>query len=1050
MKNIVLFLSTLLCVFQIPIQANAQKKFDVTGVVTDKSSGQPLPGVTVMVKGHSIYTATSVKGEFSISAPDGNAVLSFSFIGMESQEIPLEGRKTLKVTLESTDILMDEVVAIGYGTARRSDLTGTVASITAKELEDMHVANLEEALKGRLPGLTISSASGDLEANVQVRVRSGVSITQDNSPLYIVDGLPMSNALSMLDINEVESIDVLKDASATAIYGARGANGVILIKTKVGKKNRHTFTYDMSLQMNRYAGDMGLLSPIDYLKFDYQRQQAHTLEAWENRYGPIADIYENYADAKGVNWEKEMLNNRTMTQKHSFNLNGGSDKIQYNLSYLYNDVGGTMQNTGRAKNSIRFSMNSNVSDRFSFGVSASYFTEKTKSNGAYAENGSQLFNLFRYKPVLGIYEKEDDIYIDPDDPNAEVDERNPHNLMSSRTDKNKKTSIGANFNITYKLATDLIYALRVGYDKGGSERSKFYHSHSAQAKQAGGAYGSVDKQETENILGSHTLSYQKKFKTSKLDILLGQEIQTSGNTRLKYGAHGFPEVNFGLDHLGMGTSPDLFDTNKQKHNAVSFFGRVNFSLDRYLFTFTMRADGSSRFSGNNKWGYFPAGAFAWRLSEEPFIKKANVFHNLKLRLSYGLSGNNNIGNYLFWSMMRASWMPVNNELVNTYLPSLGNKDLKWETNKTANVGLDMAFFKGKLSITFDAFQTDTKDLLMDATMQPSSGFMTSIRNVGATRSRGIEFMISSHNISRKNVSWRTTLNMSFNQTVIKRLADGDQWFINSKTNRSESGALYDYVFEVGRRTGTYYGYIYDGLYQADEFTFENGKWIPKEGVVLSDQYPDGPEPGWIKYKNLNPDQDNVVTADDRTHLGNANPICTGGITNQVTYKNLSVSLFCEFKIGGKIYNGNIYNYLYPGNGYTSSKKVYDKMYVSIDQAGNRLLDRGEINKLMELNKDQIYPRASTIPFSSLLLEGASYFRVANISFSYKLPSGWMSKVKVKSAVVSLSMQNLAVWTKYSGYDPEVSMNRNNGLTPGIDKGSMPRSRVYTLGLKVQF
>lgn len=1049
MKNIVLWIC-LLCFFIGNPDVYAQKEvFTVTGKVID-TSGEPLVGVNVSVEGNErLKAVTNIEGEYVINLLDKKGVLLFSYIGMKDMSVSVKGMHTINVTLEDDEVLLDEVVAIGYGSAKRSDLTGTVSSISGKDLVDMPSSSLEEALQGRLPGLVITSSSGDLEADVQVRVRGGISITQDNSPLYIVDGFPMEKALSMLDPNEVESIDVLKDASATAIYGSRGANGVIIIKTKSGRKNVNTISYNMTMKFTGAAGDVALLSPIEYLKFDYQRTE--NIENWESRYGPIKDIYINYADAKGVDWQEEMLGQKSLSHKHVVGINGGGERIQYNLSYIYDKVGGVMQQTGRKKHSLRFSLNNSISERLSFGLTAAYYMDTTDGNGAYAENGSQMFNIFRYKPVLGIYEKDDDVYIDPNDPNADAIVANPHTMMTSRLQKTKKTNANVNFKAIYTIMDGLKYSIQFGMIQGKQERKNFYRSNSGQAIQAGGPLGTVDTQDEFTMMGNHTLEYQKKFKnSSKFDVMIGQEIRGYDYKRLMYGAHGFPEINFGLDNMAMGTLPDQFKSDKHADRSVSFFGRTNYQISKYLFTFTMRADGSSKFSRNNKWGYFPAGAVAWRLNEEPFIKKLDIFHNLKLRLSYGLTGNNRISDYQFWSLMTSSYMLLNNTASTTYLPTLGNDDLKWETNITANIGLDMAFLKGRIGLVFDMYQTDTKNLLMNANLQPSSGYTVGVRNVGATRNRGMEIMLTTHNVKTKNFNWHTSLSLSFNKAIIKELANTKQWFINSKTNRNDSVSYFDYVYEVGLETGTYYGFIYDGLYQADEFNFDNGIWTLKDGVVDCEIYPTGPQPGYAKYRNLNPDEDNVVTSRDRTYIGKANPVCNGGLTNTFTYKNFKMSLFCIFKLGGKIYNGNIYNYLYPGNGYSSSKYVYQNMYTFLDNDGTRLIDTGNTERLMELNRGKIYPRVGGIPFSTLLLENASFFRFANVNISYSVPRKWLQTVKLKEAIIGFSVQNLGIITSYTGYDPEVSMNRNNGLTPGIDKGSMPRNRTYTFDLKVQF
>lgn len=1033
----------------------AQELRTLKGTVSDEE-GVGLIGVNVYLAGNEKYgVITDLNGQYEISVPKNTTnKLVFSFIGMKTVRKSIGKGNILDVVMTEDAIMMDEVVAIGYGNVKKSDLTGSVATVQNKDIKDMPVTTLADALKGRIPGVVFSTSDGSQEASMQVRVRGGISVTQDNSPLYIVDGLPMNDALNLLDPNDIERIDVLKDAVSTAIYGSQGANGVVVITTKKGMKGKATVSYDTYWAFKGISKKIDMLKPYEYALYSYEQLGGSGgIEGWEKFFGPYSDLEKNYANRDGIDWQEEIYGGKkAVSQQHKVSVTGGNEKSRYNVSYTFNNDGNIVPNSGLKTHSFRAQMDSKISSRLSFNTNISYQQKDIQGVGAYSENGKNVMGLLKYAPTYGILGPDEDLLKND---NFVIDEEDEDNVRLNpyvqlfTTDKHmKNTNLNINMSAQYMILKNLNYSIQVGYSKNTKENKIFYTSRSAQAKLEDGPYGDVNQNYYEQLVGNQTLTYNKQFKNMGFDVMLGQELKREISSSLSCGAKGFPDDNFGLDYLGLGSIPIMPSSNKEAASSSSFFGRVNYRLfDRYLFTATLRADGSSKFGVNNRWGYFPAFAFAWRASEEKFIKKLDVFDNLKLRLSYGVSGNNRINNYLSMATYSSGWIPIEDNVVSVSLPTnLDNPDLKWETNATFNIGLDMGFLNNRISMTVDAYKVYTSNLLLNSNIPYVNGFGTCMRNVGKTESKGLEFGITSYNIQTDDFLWQTNLNISFNKTKVKKLADSNRWEIQSKSGGMEG---VDYIIEEGEPIGIMWGYISDGLYQANDFTFSDGVWTLKEDVVHSSVF-QNVMPGSKKYLNLNPEEDNVTDENDKTIIGNANPLFTGGIMNSFSYKNFDLSLFCEFKVGGDIYNANLYEYLRGGKMMNTLKSVWDKRYRITDENGTFLLETGDIEKLMKINEGKTLPYDGYIPFDSSMVEDGSYLRFTNLTLGYTFPKQWLEKIKVDKLRIYGTVYNLGVITGYSGYDPEVSMNRNNGLTPGIDRGSMPRSRNFVVGANIVF
>lgn len=1035
--------------------AYAQTLRTVKGTVSDEE-GVGLIGVNVYLSGNEKYgVITDFEGKYEIAIPKNtNNKLVFSFIGMKTVKKSVGKNSVLDVIMTEDVIMMDEIVAIGYGNVRKSDLTGSVATVQSKDIKDMPVTNLMDALKGRIPGVVFSTSDGSQEASMQVRVRGGISVTQDNSPLYIVDGLPMNDALNLLDPNDIERIDVLKDAVSTAIYGSQGANGVVVITTKQGQKGKAKISYDTYWSFKSLSKKIEMLKPYEYALYSYEQLGgSNGIGGWEKLFGPYSDLEENFINRKGIDWQEEIFGGKkAVSQQHKVTITGGNDKSRYNVSYTYNNDGNMIPQSGQKMHSFRSKLDSKISQRLSITTNISYQQRELQGVGAYSENGRYMMKLLNYTPTNGMLGPDEDLLTND---NFVIDEEdddeirlNPYVQLFTTDKKMKNTNLNINMAAQYMILKNLNYNIQFGYTKNMKENRMFYLEGSSQARLENGPYGDIQQYNNEQLVGNHTLTYSRKNKKMGFDIMLGQELKREISSSLGCGAKGFPDSNFGLDYLGLGTVPFMPSSNKEAASSASFFGRVNYRLlDKYLFTATLRADGSSKFGADNRWGYFPAFAFAWRASEEKFIKNLKVFDNLKLRISYGVSGNNRISNYLSMSTYSPGWIPVEDNVVTVITPNkLENPDLKWENNATLNLGLDMGFLKNRISMTVDAYKVNTSNLLLNSNIPYVNGFGTCMRNIGQTESKGLEIGFASYNIQNNDFQWVTNFNISFNRTKVKKLADSNRWEIQSNSGGMDG---VDYIIEVGRPIGIMWGYISDGLYQADEFNFSDGKWTLKDEIVHSNVF-QNIQPGSKKYRNLNPSDDNITDENDKTIIGDANPLFTGGIMNSFSYKNFDLSLFCEFKVGGDIYNANLYEYLRGGKTRNTLKSVWDKRYRITDENGTFLLETGDVESLMRINQGKTLPYDGYIPFDSSMVEDGSYLRFTNLTLGYSFPKQWLEKIKVDKLRIYGTIYNLGVITGYSGYDPEVSMNRNNGLTPGIDRGSMPRSRNLVVGANIVF
>lgn len=1039
----------------------------VTGKVID-SEGYEVIGSNVTIKGAAgVGTVTDLNGNYSLKVRDASKdVLVFSYVGMTSQQVKVNNQKVINVTLQADAVMLDEVVAIGYDMAKRKDLTGSVASVSSKELSKIPTSDITQALAGRMAGVQVLQSEGAPGASISIRVRGGISITQSNEPLYIIDGFPSEDGMSTLDPAEIETIDILKDASATAIYGARGANGVVVITTKSGGKGgKTTVTFDSYVGFKNVAKKLDVLSPYEFVKLDYERKvyEATTEDAWnqsvtsfENLYGKYSDIEENYANRKGINWQDETLGRTALTQNYRIGVSGGTDKLNYNLAYAYYDEEGAMVYSGTKKHNISFNMNHNINDRLTVTARISY--DQMKIYGMGTSDGGDRFNkmqhILQYRPTIGIAGTDDMLLLDEDP--IFVDDagnvmQNPLLSAAEETKDREYRTFQANGGFTFKLFKGLSFRNTTGMRYQTRRNDLFYGDQSITAKRSS-INGSIQNIEYGSFQTSNVLTYKWKQKKHDLTAMVGQEYVSRWNRNFKASATNFPNDEIGLADLSLGLPGVAESGENYDDKLLSFFTRLNYNFkDRYLFTASLRADGSSKFGKNNKWGYFPAFSAAWRLGEEPFIKKLNLFSDLKLRLGYGMAGNNRINNYLSLAVLTSVTYPNGDSTQSGYVSKqIPNPDLKWESNKTFNIGLDFGFFNQRLMISPEFYVNRSSNLLLNAKLPNSSGYESMVINAGETENKGIDLTINSVNISSKDFSWNTAVTLSHNKNSVKQLTGEDiqLWEASFGYNQNT------HIIGVDQPLGQMYGYVTDGLYQVSDFDYDNATqtYTLKDGVpYIGDK--GNVRPGMWKFKNIDASEDNKITESDKTVIGDAYPTIYGGINNTFTYKNFDLSIFFTYSYGNDVFNATKLTNTKTALKNKNVLAIADakNRWVLVNNSGSLITDPQE---LAAINQGKtvaaIYDNESGDTYiHSWAVEDGSFLKLSNVTLGYTFPKKMIRKAGLSNLRLYATGSNLFTWTKYSGFDPEVS-TMGNGLTPGVDFGAYPRSRSFVFGINLAF
>lgn len=965
----------------------------VTGTVSDGKD--PLIGVTVQVKGNAkVGTITDVDGKYSIEVTSPGTILVYSYVGYQTTEKMVGQNSRLDVVMKADDKSLDEVVVVGYGTMKKSDLTGSVSQLKAEDFKSGSNLSAQQLMQGAFAGVNIAQNSGKPGGSTTIRVRGGTSVNASNDPLYVIDGVPIdanagsgqsnistynndffdqesANPLSMLNPNDIESIDVLKDASATAIYGSRGANGVIMITTKKGKAGVQQLNYGYSIGFSNAAKKLDMLSGDEY------RKVCKDLNL------PLNDGGENH------NWQDEIMHTG-LQQSHYLSFMSGGEYTNYRASLSYNNNGGIMRGARNESYSGRVNINHSALDgKLKFVLNMNY--GETHSNQAPTSStvgsemgSSMLYEAYVFNPTLPVYTSDGD-YNDVR-PYRVQPLSYIHELLDKRNNKRFIGNLKADWNF-YKPFT---FEVNIGYTNNSQDRNSYISKSNLLGDGTGGRV-TVQRLKDYSKLMELILKYNQQFGEHRIDAMAGYSYQYFWNEGLNTAAYGFQSDEFKWYNLAAAKTIESITSYAESNKLISFYGRANYSYaNRYLFTATVRRDGSSRFGKDNKWGTFPSFAASWRITEEPFFK-ADAISNLKLRASWGMTGNQEIGNYNAISTLGAqSWGYIfGGDKTTVVLPQqYANPDLKWESTSQTDIGLDFGFLDNRIRGSIDWYYKKTKDLLLTVAVPSPSLITTQLANVGAVRNTGIELELGFDIMRTKNFSWDATLNFASNKNKLTSLSNskwsGDEVLWAPCNGQGLSGQ-YSQLIMVGEPLGTFYGKKFIGL----------------------------DENGMEMYANDGKSQ----------IIGCAQPDFTYGITTNLRYKNWSLSLNFRGSQGNDVYNNTANNFMY------------------LNSLPGRNVLAAAVNSGISVNQAKTY--------SSQFIEDGSFFRLDNLTLGYdfKLPC-----LKITNARAYFTAQNLFCITGYDGLDPEVNTDTQGkgGSILGVDYLSYPRSRTFIFGVNVTF
>jgi len=1006
-KKLIIFLLALLTF----TWANAQT--NVSGKVTD-ASGEVLPGVSVVIKGTSVGAVTNFDGEYTINVPNNESILQFRFLGMQSREIAFTGQRILNVVLQEEANRLNEIVIVGYSAVKKEDITGSISSINDSLIGVSKTPNLFDAIQGRIAGVNIVSQSGEPGAGVNFNVRGSNSVFSAGSPLFIIDGVQIDvnesevassgvgssarmDPLATINPMDIESMEVLKDASATAIYGSRGANGVIIITTKGGKKGKLNLEYTTSLGFSEAANRINIINPEEYLIYRNLRDPG-------NDFTTLADgTPRDFSNINSRNWQNEALRTAA-TQNHFISVRGASDKSDYAASLGLVDQEGIIDKNNYRKYNASVKITHQQTEKLKLGFTMnSAFTELT--GVANSGGGGDEFNgVVQFMVISNPWELPD---LSDQDQFGNTNFISPLSLINEAEKKIRFTRTFGSLFSEYAFSKHLKMRTQVGTTFTGSKLQEFHSSNSLFGFRWNGR-AVIRQVETNSYNLSHTFQFSKTInKKHYVFALAGAEVARYMYESFFNDVTGFENQSLGFNNIGIGQVFNDFGTERLPSNRISYFSNVNYTLKgKYLFTANFRADASDRFGAKNRWGFFPGAAFAWNAHKEKFIKDIPQINQLKLRASYGQTGNERIPQAARFGGMENAYYASNDQLNFGLAPSsLENTALKWETTTQFDAGLDIGLFNDRIHITADYYNKQTTDMLIRALVPAQSGFNAQWQNLGAIENKGFEFTLSTVNINNSNFRWTTDFNISFNRNKIKDL--GNVEFIPTVIPGgwiTNPGRVI-----VGQPIGTMYGYVFDGIHQ--------------EGNT------DGGIPGTMKYKDLNGDG-LIDDANDRTIIGDSNPVHIGGLNNSFSYKNFTFSFFFQWSYGNEVFNAAKLrtNGLQPFMNIT--RDYYENAWTPENQS----------------NIAPAFGKVDQVP-SSYFVEDASFLRLKTVNFSYDVPKEVFKNNAISGISLFLSANNLFTITDYTGFDPEVSSN--NQLLPGFERFSYPRARTITLGLTIK-
>ncbi|GEC72511.1 TonB-linked outer membrane protein, SusC/RagA family [Flavobacterium flevense] len=1067
----------------------------VKGTVTSK--GELLFGVNIIIKNTTKGTVTDIDGNFNINASP-NDILIVSYLGYQTKEITVGDKSVLKVVLQEDTSKLEEVVVIGYGTVKRKDLTGSVVSLKADDLDKVQTVSFEGALAAKASGVQVVSSEGGPGAGFKIRVRGGSSINASNDPLYVIDGFAIdgtaqgtglgigntsTSPLSAIDPSNIESIEVLKDASATAIYGSRGANGVIIITTKKGKKGRADFNFET------YSGFSVISNKIDLLS-------AQEFVDWRNEYSPwdpnnaSDEFVSSYRDQYGndislkdprvvlTDWQDQILRTAYM-KNYKLATSGGSDRSSYSASFSYLNQEGIIKTSDFERYNGNLSLDQTINDKLKTGMNIGLGYNKTGgvvSSATENANGRSgiVTNAVLFAPVQGLKRFSDAEY-DEDGRLVSLrggDISNPNYILENDINNGTAYNVYGNIYLEYKILRGLSFKSSLRMNTFGGKNKRYFSEKYGWGKSANGR-AFLGTFQGQGITTEQNLNYNKKIGDHSLNITAVYEQQQTSFENVTSASTGFDLPNINLDNLGTATVTLPTQSNYSGNALKSYLSRIQYDYkDRYTLNVSARYDGSSRFAEGKKWGFFPSVGAAWKVNNEEFLKDVNWLSNLKLKASYGETGNTAIGSFRSLASAGLASTIFNGNAINTgvAIDRLSNKDLTWETTSQVDAGISLGLFNSRLNFEVDYYEKETTDLLLEVPLPSTSGYRTAFKNLGAISNKGLEISFHSINVQTDNFKWSSDFNISFNKNKVLDLGGAKEFFI---TSIGDNQIRTDYVVRVGESLGSIYGLKTAGVYNYSDFAAFDGltnqeasakiyadaatqgvaytdvKYTLKAGVPVSSGQPNinNYRPGLPKFEDqltvdTNGDGildagDGIINSNDRTIIGRAVPKHFGGMTNNFTYKNFDLSVLTSWSYGNDVYNKNIKQA-------TAQDIPFFNKYGSV---ADRWTPNNPDTDIPGV-KGESQAGVSGNAYSSYVEDG-SYLRLANITFGYNLHKELVKKIGLKSFRIYGAIDNVFVWTKYSGYDPDVSVG-NNQLTPGLDVDSYPKAKTFRIGLNVGF
>lgn len=1019
------------------LQPIASVPIDIRGRVTNEK-GEPVSGASVMIKGENQGTVTNDDGWYNLRVPD-DGILIVSYVGYVGVEERVAGRTTINIRLVSVEDDLSEVVTVGYGKIRKSDLTGSIAKLEVKDVEQTPVVSIDQFLQGRVAGVQITQNTGAPGSGVTFLIRGAGSVTGSSQPLIILDGypiesssstvspttgatnwtsdMPRSNALANLNPNDIESIEVLKDASATAIYGSRGANGVVLITTRRGAVGKEKIAVNSRVDISGLRKTIDVLNTAEYIAFANEARLNSGLDS-VYRWQQIAEL-------QGIdnNWQ-DLVYQQGLSQSHQVNLGGGVEKFKYLLSLNYLGAEGIVKNSGYSRGSIRLNIDRQVSQRFKIGLntnavmSTGRMATQSHSNGA--PTGSMVIGSLILRPIEQPFSDEM-----TGDPNTDL-EGNPLTLVNRLKDHSQTRSLILSAFAEYKITDHLSFHFNGGVNSIQTTR-EVYHPRGTNIGNVNNGMAIRIESANFNYLNEYTLNYNRKIRgRHSVNAVTGYTWQSWNTKSIGVTATNFPNDNLGYNNFQIASGSQIPVNSNVNWSLASFLGRVNYVFDdRYLVTFTGRMDGSTRLAENKKWAFFPSAAVGWNIHNENFMSGVSAVSNLKLRASYGLSGNQAIG----VGATQSTLMPIRRAygggiVTALTLSSFENPDLHWETTGQLNLGFEVGFFRNRLHIGVDYYDRHTRDLLVNLSLPGSAGFRSYAANSGEISNKGLEIEVEGRILQGGKLKWTTGGNISFNRNTVVNLGKSGQ-IIGPPFLQSGSLQMNSAVHRAipGYPIGAFYGFRILGIYQ-------NQEEIDKGPVD-----PANPQPGDFRFSDEN--GDGRISIDDMTIIGNPYPKYSFGFSNDLQYGSFSVSILFAGNIGQDVANLN--RFQLDGNYAGFLLNVSREAYL------NRWTGEGTSDK---------YPRATAAGisfrqrFSDFIVEKASFVRLRNLSVAYRLPTKnwrWVENIRV-----FVSGNNLLTFTNYSGYDPEINARGDNSLTPGVDFGSIPQVRTFSAGFTFNF